>query len=270
MTQPGNPDPAAAAGPGYSGYDAQTGQPVPYGVAQPPAYPSAAQPTTYGLPPVAPTGQPVYPQQSAAGQPTYQDPAAAAPGSYPPYGTPGYPGSQPAAAPGGYPPYGTPGYPTYAGYPGLAPGYLPVVVPGSQRPATALGASVLLFVQGAFVLLGGMLTAFGSTVGDNDDDISNGQLTLLGIVTLVVGGLLIAGGVTLLSRKRTLTVWGCLGSLAVSVWWIVLIAGWHSRYDYRDDNELAVLWIPIMAAVLPIIALSMALSGSVTRWIRTP
>ena len=57
-----------------------------------------------------------------------------------------------------------------------------------------------------------------------------------------------------------LIVIGCLVSLGLSAYWLVRISG----ISYADFG----LWVPIIYAVLPIIALALTMGAEVRRWAR--
>jgi hypothetical protein len=236
---PPNPDPQSGLpGIGYTAHDPVTGQPL-------------GRPDAYGQ--QSPTGQPVYQPSGPAGYPGY--PAQ-----------PGYPAV--------YPGYPQPGY-------GMVPMYgVPMVAPGPARPGGATAAAVLQFVQSAFVLIGGIYTIIAASLVQaiSTATIRSGSyyyedysgldrvlssyktaIIVVAVATVVAGGLLIAGGVTLLGRKTPITLVACLLSLGISVFWIVIITQLSSYAS-------AFLWIPIVYAVLPIIALALALGSGVRGW----
>ncbi|MTD16968.1 hypothetical protein GIS00_23820 [Nakamurella sp. YIM 132087] len=235
-----NPDPSSGLpGVGYTAHDPLTGQPI--------------------------STPEVYPQQSSTGQPVYQAPPPPPGYAQPGYAQPGYPQPYPP----GYPPQAGYGYPPYA-----MPVYYPVVPPRPARPGAATASAVLQFVQSGFVLIGAIYTLGGSMIFDLVDSSSfyysggssgwestyGTQFTVVAVATFLVGGLLIAGGATLLGRRSLLTVIACLGSLAISVYWIIFVTNLVSVLQ-------ALLWLPIMLAVMPIISLALVMGGSVRTWI---
>ena len=239
-----NPDPLApglsglADSPGYATYDPLTGAPL---SAPPPA------PLPYS---VAPAAAPMPLPYTAPPPPMY--PQAPMP---PVYGVT-YP-------PGAYqPPYPPPGYPM------MYPGY-PVAPLKPRRPGAATGSAVLAFIQSGLNIIGGFVLFSGGSALTSYDRyaydttyplISAESLTFLGIGALVSGGLLIAGGATLLSRRTALLIIGTLLSLALSAYIAVAISG--VRYVGFA------LWAPLSYAVLPIISLCLLFGSDTRRWLR--
>ena len=227
-------------------FDPVTGAPLPPG---PAAY-SAVDPAQY---PQTQYQQPQYPAQQYASQPQQY----AQPQQYP---TAGY---APGAPPPGYPAgYGTAGYPP-AGY-GPAGYQLVPVYPVQQRPArpgAATAASVLAYVQSGFVLIGGVSMFSGSTGLDTlrrGNSLSS-ELTVMALITVLAGGLLIAGATTTLNRKPGLLLLGSGLSIAISLYFAIRLM----------DTVLGfALWLPILFAVLPIIAIALACTRDVRAWAR--
>jgi len=245
-------------------FDPVTGAPLLPGPAAYSAVDPAQAPDPFGYP-GPPPGQ--------AGYPTAGYPAAGNPGqAYPTQGYPaqgyqtqGYPAQQYApgyAAPG----VGAPGQPP----PGYPAGYAPVgyqmvpMYPAPQRPSKpggATAAAVLAYVQSGFVLIGG-ITMFSGSAGLDDFDRGNdlsSELTVIGILTLLAGGLLIAGATTLLNRKPALLLMGNGLSIAVSLYFVIRL---------MDFAYGVALWVPILFAVLPIISTALACTGDVRTWTR--
>jgi hypothetical protein len=235
---PPNPDPhAGLPGIGYTAHDPVTGQPLSHDA---------------------------YAQQSPVGQPVYQPTGPAGyPGGYP--GQPGYPAV--------YPGYVQPGY-------GVVPMYgVPMIPQGPTRPGAATASAVLQFIQSAFVLIGGIYTIIAASLVQAISDAARASdyyysdytgldrvlssyktsIIVVAVATIVAGGLLIAGGVTLLGRKATITWIGCILSLGISVYWVVIITQIGSVAN-------SFLWLPIIYAILPIIALALALAGGTRSW----
>ncbi len=249
-------------------FDPVTGAPLLPG---PAAYSAVdpAQPDPFGYPvaPPTPAGYPTqgYPTQGypAAGQPATGQPPAGYPGNgYPPagylaqqyapgHGAPGYPGpGQPAPGhPAGYAPVGYPMMPMFPG-------------PGRPtKPGGATAAAVLAYVQSGFVLIGGVVMFSGSAGLDDFDRGSNlsSELTVIGIITVLAGGLLIAGATTLLNRKPALLLIGNALSIAVSLYFVLRL---------MDFAYGIGLWVPILYAVLPIISVALACTADVRAWAR--
>lgn len=199
-------------------------------------------------------------QAPGQGEPFDPNPAQAGPPpGYPPgygYPPPGY--APPGYAPPGYAPYGYPGYPPY--------GYPPV--PGDARPGPATTAAVLAFVLSGLLILGGLLLFLGGAIaGDVENSFDSGthiglELALDGVANLVAGSLLIAGGVSLLGRKRNGRVLLSIGGgivAALSVYWTV-------RFDdIRSDSWTfdAALFL-----VLSVLTVCFAWSTPVGRWLQ--
>ncbi len=138
----------------------------------------------------------------------------------PPSGPPTYPDSGTSAAYSPYPPIGYPvGYPV---------GYqlVPLVPVGPRRPGTAIASAVLQFVQSGFVLIGAFWLLFVGSVGETFRVRSGAdEATGLGVAALLAFGLLIAGGVMVLSGRVAMTVLACLVSLGISAYFVVRMAG---------------------------------------------
>lgn len=196
-------------------------------------YPQAGYPQTAAYP------QPGYPQQGYPQQ------------GYPPAGYP-----QP-----GYP---QPGFPQ-PGYPQGAYNLLPAKPP---KPGSVKGAAVLAFVQSGFVIVGGIYTFGGgailSDVEFNDTTGLGTQIIILGVLSLLAGGLLIAGGVSAFNRKFTLLLAGAGLSLALSVWWIIMI----TAYDIPVLTS-GFLVLAIVFAVMPILSIALLLGSTSQRWSKT-
>lgn len=192
-----------------------------------------------------PTGhvQPMFPPTSQ--QQPYQQPGYLPPG----YAPPGYPAQLP---PGAYPPGA---YPS-GGYP---PGY-PAGPGGPVKPGVVTAAAVLAYVQAGFLVFGGLVSFAGARVlADLDVSVGgSGLLTVLGVLALVAAGLLIAGGVAIHHRKPGLLIAGCAVSLALSLWWLVLLG-----------QESAGVTMPLLFTVLPIISVSLALGATARAWVRS-
>lgn len=240
-------------------FDPVTGAPLPPGPAAYSAMDPAQTPSSFGYPTAS------YP---AAGFPTASYPAAGGPDQQypaPGYPAPGYPSQQYApgyAAPGyaapGQPP---PGYP--AGYPPMGYQLVPMypVAQRSTRPGGATAAAVLAYVQSGFALIGGVVMFSGSEGLDDLGDDSNlsSELTVVGIITLIAAGLLIAGATTLLNRKPGLVLIGNALSIAISLYFVVRL---------MDVAYGIGLWVPILYAVLPVISVALACSSDVRAWAR--
>lgn len=242
-------------------FDPVTGAPlVPGEPAYPQAY-SAVDPAQHPDPFGYPENPPVQSGYPVPGYPTTGYPAA----SYPPAGYPvqqyplGYPAQQYApgyAAPGyaapGQPP---PGYP--GGYPPVGYQMVPMYPRRPARPGGATAAAVLAYVQSGFVLIGGVVMFSGSDLSRGNN--LSSELTVIGILTVLAGGLLIAGATTLLSRKPALLLLGNALSIAISLYFVIRL---------MDFVYGVALWVPILFAVLPIISIALACTADVRAWAR--
>jgi len=187
-----------------------------------------------------------------------QQPNYAAYGVVPP--APGYPAN--------------PGYPTGTGYP--APyGYPPYGYPmqrGPVRPGGATASAVLMFIQGAVVLISTFYVLFfaslaggASSAGVSSADSLETEWTIIGILQLVSVGLLIFAGVQLLGgRGRTLAIVACGIQLAFVIYWMIRIS---SLPDFDVDGDTFFFVVPLMYAVLPLVALPMALGKDVAGYV---
>ncbi len=248
------------------------------------------QPRTTTQPAGAPTGEAVptagYPSADYSGPPSQQGqlPPEVQSGGHgafpvqPGYAVPGY------AAPGypapGYPQpgYASPGYPA----PGYGPGYPPGAAPygfqpygygprGPVRPGGATAAVVLMFIQAGVVLISTFYVLFfaslagtASSAGVSEADSYEVEFTVIGILQLVSVGLLIFAGVQLLGgTSRTLTIVSCAVQLAFVIYWMIRIG---SLPDFGDEGTTFFV-VPLMYAVLPIVALPLALGRPVTDYI---
>jgi len=210
-------------------------------------------------------GTPTPPPSEGNGYPAFAPGYPPAPGYVPPpayqQGYPGYPPQGPP--PTGYGQY-PPGYPP--GYP-LAPGY-PLVPVRPGVPGNARAAAVLSFIQAGLVIIAGLGTISGSDNGDIFDLFNGVRLsstpssqtfTVMGLLAIVAGGLLIAGGVQLPRKKSVLLVIGSAISLALSAWWLIV-------FELESD---VLVWALLLSA-MPIIAICLALGRTTKDWIARP
>jgi hypothetical protein len=191
------------------------------------------------------TGQPLPPGPAAY---SAVDPYAAQP-SYQQGYQQGYP---PAGPPPGYPPYGAPmGYQLVPMYPARP-----------AKPGAAVAASVLGYVQGGLAIFGGIILLSATSTADNFGFNSrlSSELTVVGILILVTGGLLIAGATTMLNRRTGLLAVGCALSIAISVYFVIKLA------DFVGGGSI---WVPIVYAILPIISAALSMGSEVRAWSRT-
>jgi len=210
------------------------------------------------------TGQPLPPGPAAY---SAVDPYAPPTGSQPGHPQPGYP--QSGYPQTGYPQsgYAQPGYPQQPGYPAgyqLVPMYQ--VPRRPPRPGAAVAAAVLAYVQSGFVLIGGIsLFSGASELGYNTERALTGgsrissELTVVAIITILAGGLLIAGATTVLNRKPVLLTIGCALSLGISVYFVIRLVDFVGGIG---------LWVPILFAILPIISIALTKGSEVRAWVR--
>jgi len=222
---------AQYAGPPQSqAYPPQDAQSTGYGYGEQTGYPAApaAQPPGYGPGPESPPGY------------------SSGPGGYP--------------APDGYPPYGS--------------GYGYQMQRGPSRPGSATASAVLMFIQAAVVLFSTFYVLFfaslagsASAAGVPEADQYETEFTVIGILQLVSVGLLIFGGVQLLGGSatgRVLTIVACGIQLAFVVYWMIRIG---SLPDFDVDGSTFFFVVPLMYAVLPLVALPLALGRPVTEYL---
>lgn len=206
-------------------------------------------------------------------EPGYPAPGSGAPSVPGPVGNSfGYQGYPPAAV---APSLQAAGYPrAYLPYGGYSP-YGPTYPVGPRRPGTLTAAAVLAFVQSGFVLIGGLMTLSGastmsafSSAGWSPGHDFRDELAIVGIATIVAGGLLIVGGVRVLGGSAGPLTMACLLSIALSVYWGIRLAGRSGspRPSVADFGLQVLLVYPVMFVILPIIAVSLARGGSAKSW----
>jgi hypothetical protein len=211
-----------------------------------PGWPGVPGPTAYAGYPAVDPDAPAWARQAHA-QGAHQPPPAG-------YVQPVFP---PTAQ---QQPYQQPGY-VPAGYlPGPYAGGYPGGPRGPVKPGVITGAAVLGFVQAGLLVIAGLVSFAGARVlADLDVWVDGpGLLTVLGVLSLVAAGLLIAGGVTVHHRRPGLLIAGCGVSLALSLWWMVLLT--------QGSAELT---LPLVFATMPIISLSLVLSAAARAWFRS-
>lgn len=198
--------------------------------------------------PAPPYGQPPY------GAPYEQAPTHAAPVPYQPQ--PGHP-----AAPG----YGPgPGQSAAMAYPGPY-NYGPPRRSGPPRPGGATAAAVLHFVQGGIVLISSLYLLFVLSVIEAFTETTQTEFTAVTVLQLASAGLLIAGGVTLLSgNSLVLSYVGGAVQLALVLYWAIRLASFTSGELDEVFPSFAIM--SAFFAVMPIIALSLSATTGVRRW----
>jgi hypothetical protein len=191
-----------------------------------------------------PEGQP-YGQQPPYGQPYGQAPYGQAPYDQSPYGQVPYgqPYGQPAY---GQPPYGPPpGWPQSGVWPH-----------GPGRPGLATATAVLAIVTGSLTVLGGLGMLVAALTGDDD------LPTLLLALGLPVGGVLLAGGISLLGRRRAdWVLWSAVAAVGV-----LLLALLSAVLTLDSDGAIGVLFFTVFASVLPIVTAAFSSRDVVRRW----
>jgi len=199
------------------------------------------------------------------------------------YGEPtGYAGPSGYQAPGygqGIPPPGYSPGPGHAPNPGIQapygyPQYGYTMQRGPVRPGGATASAVLMFIQAAVVLISTFYVLFfaslaggASAAGVSEADSYETEFTIIGILQLVSVGLLIFGGVQLLSGSgngRVLTIVACGVQLAFVVYWMIRIG---SLPEFDIDGSTFFFVVPLMYAVLPLVALPLALGRPVSEYI---
>ncbi len=178
------------------------------------------------------------------------------------FAQPNQPSYSPPPQYGGYPPaahggqYAQPGYPApQYGAPYGAPYGGPS---GPQRPGAALAAAVLSYIQAGVVLI---CTFFVLAAGT-----ALTELLLIGIVQLISVGLLIFGAVQITAGSGRLMLYIGNGlQLALVVYYLIRISTVGDDLDGFGDQATVV--IPLFFAVMPAVALGLALNGAVTQFI---
>ncbi|MBA3410226.1 MAG: hypothetical protein H0U15_05135 [Geodermatophilaceae bacterium] len=213
-----------------------------------------------------PTAQYAGPPQTQGYQPPQQESPS-----------PGYSAQGGYSAPPGYPPnqgFPAPGYPASPGYPSPY-GYPPYGYPmqrGPVRPGAATASAVLMFIQGGIVLFSTLYVLFFaslagsvSAAGISEADSYETEFTIIGLLQLVSVGLLIFAGVQLLGGSgRTLAIVACGLQLAFVVYWMIRIG---SLPEFGDDSGAFFFVVPLFYAVLPVVALPLAMGKPVGDYI---
>jgi len=170
--------------------------------------------------------------------------------SQPSYTQPPLYGGYPPAAQGGQ--YGQPGYPApQYGAPYGGP-------PGPQRPGAALAAAVLSYIQAGVVLICSFFVLAAGTAVT--------ELLLIGIVQLISVGLLIFGAVQITSGSGRMMLFIGNGlQLALVLYYLIRISNVGDVLEGFGDEGAVV--IPLFFAVMPAVALGLALNSAVTRFI---
>lgn len=206
-----------------------------------------------------PPGPQPYGQQQY-GQPQYgQQPYGQPPFGQAPYGQAPY-GQAPYGQQYGQPPYGQQYGQPYGQVPawGAGPGWQqPAVWPhGPGRPGPATTAAVLAIVTGSLTVLGGLVMLIAALTGDDE------LPTLVLALGLPVGGVLLAGGISLLGRRRAdWVLWSAVAAVAV-----LLLALLSAAVTLDSDGVVGVLVFTVPAAVLPVVTAAFSSRDVVRQW----
>lgn len=171
---------------------------------------------------------------------------------------------------------GQPGYPQQPGYP-PQPGY-----PGGQQPyplaaaphtapsaATGIIAAVLSGLGGLANVVGGLLMAFGLTamITESTYDAGSGAWTGLIAITMlnIVAGVLLSVGTVMLLLRKAASRWIVVAGCAVSIVSSLIslsLAATIADYQYGGKGA------DVVGLVFPIVTIVLALLPSTAAWIR--
>jgi len=143
---------------------------------------------------------------------------------------------------------------------------------GPVRPGAATASAVLMFIQGGIVLFSTLYVLFFaslagsvSAAGLSEADSYETEFTIIGILQLVSVGLLIFAGIQLLGGSgRTLAIVACGLQLAFVVYWMIRIG---SLPEFGGDSGGFFFVVPLFYAVLPVVALPLAMGKPVADYI---
>ena len=193
--------------------------------------------------------QPQGPQQY--GQPPYGQP----PYGQAPYGQPAY----------GQAPYGQPSYGQQYGQPygqapawGAGPGWQQSAVwpQGPGRPGLATASAVLAIITGSLTVLGGFGMLVSGLTGDGD------LPTWLLALGLPVGGVLLAGGISLLGRRRAdWVLWSAVAAVALLVFALL-----GAALTLDEGDAFGVLFFTVFALPLPVVTAALSGQRRVQQW----
>ena len=213
---------------------------VPY--AGPPATGPASPPPSWPQP---------YGQPAPWGQPSWAPPQPG--GAVPPWGQAAWPPAQPW----GQQPWGQPawGQPAWGQLPWGAP-------PAPQRSGLHVAGAVLAFVSVLLVLVGTVYALAFSALLSLARGSSDGVGGWTALLQLALAGLLVAGGVRVLSGDR----WWLLGAaglqLGLSLYWVAVLA------DLAPSTVSdGVLVLPALYGVLALLAGGLPFLPEVQRWL---
>jgi hypothetical protein len=194
-------------------------------------------------------------------------------GGYPQGGFPQDPHQQQQQQP--YPQQGYPQQQGYQQYP--QPGgmqALPYAPPqgggGGGRPGVVTSAAVLAFVQAGITTITTILVLIGLT----DSKVDGGAFAVNLVVGLVQAAgvvLLILGGVRIMAGKsRGALIGGTVLEIVISLAYLVMFTVLPTAgIDVLNGVKAVMVLIALLFAVMPVISLVQAVSGSTTAWIRS-
>ncbi|NEK93744.1 hypothetical protein GCU67_06070 [Modestobacter muralis] len=111
-------------------------------------------------------------------------------------------------------------------------------------------------MTGTLTALGGLGMLVAGSTGDGD------LPTWLLALGLPVGGVLLAGGISLLNRRRaTWVLWGSVAAVAV-----LLLALLAATVTLDGDETIGLLFFVIAALVLPVVTASLSGQRVVQQW----
>lgn len=155
----------------------------------------------------------------------------------------------------------------YASAPGYSfgPGF---GTPGARqrpaRPGSATAAGVLGIVYGSLSLVAALLIwalpdllAVGGAMGTAELQSLALELFVVSTFTAVCGVVLVVGGILMFRRDRSALMFGAVGSLLLSTYWLV-----------RTELGVRFLPWPLIFAIVPVIILVQCAGTSVVSWIR--
>lgn len=144
---------------------------------------------------------------------------------------------------------------------------------GPIRPGGATAAAVLMFIHAGIVLISTFYVLFFASFagGVNSSGLAENSLetewTVIGILQLVSVGLLLFAGIQLLTggaNGRILSLIACGIQLALVIYWMIRIG---NLAEFNGDGTRFFFVVPLMYAVLPLVALPISLGKPVTEYI---
>ena len=120
----------------------------------------------------------------------------------------------------------------------------------------ATAAAVLAIVTGSLTALGGLGMLVAALTGDDD------LPTLVLALGLPVGGVLLAGGISLLGRRRAdWVLWSAVAAIAVLV-----LALFGAVLTLDSDGAIGVLVFTVFALPLPVVTAALSGQRRVQQW----